>query len=167
MASQQGQTQPTSQAQRTAEAKAAFTASLKSVGASLDADLQARAKIIHENARELQKQEERAERDLKQLRNQNDEMQKDVDKTKSSLAQYDDLEEIEAQLERDLMTIEETLRIVEDDDWDDYGETEHDSPEAHDRESPAADEVNEPPKSSSPTENTEHERAQSPPVPDK
>ena len=123
MASQTAQPSPVSQAQRTAEAKAAFTASLNSVGSNLDADLQSRARNIHANSKALSKQEEDVEKETKKLSKQSDQMQKAVDKTKSDLKEFDSLQNFEtdfgADLERDLMLIEETLRIVEEDDWSD------------------------------------------------
>ena len=132
MASQPAQPPPASQAQRTAEAKAAFTASLNSVGSNLDADLQSRARNIHANSTALSKQEQGVEKEIKKLSKQSDQMQKVVDKTKSDLKEFDSLQNFEtdfgAGLERDLMLIEETLRIVEEDDWSDLedpGEQEH------------------------------------------
>lgn len=123
MASQPSQAPPASQAQRTAEAKAAFTASLNSVGSNLDADLQSRARNIHANSNALTKQEQGVDKDIKQLSKQSDQMQKVVDKTKNDLKEFDSLQNFEtdlgADLERDLMMIEETLRIVEEGDWSD------------------------------------------------
>jgi hypothetical protein len=50
-------------------------------------------------------------------------MQKAVDQARSDLKEFDSLQNFEADLgkdlERDLMLIEETLRIVEEDDWSD------------------------------------------------
>jgi hypothetical protein len=123
MASQPAQAPSASQAQRTAEAKAAFTASLNAVGSSLDADLQSRARNIHANSKALNKQEQGVDKEIKKLSKQNDQMQKAVDKAKSDLKEFESLQnfetDLEADLERDLMLIEETLRIVEEDDWSD------------------------------------------------
>lgn len=132
MASQAAQAPPASQAQRTAEAKAAFTASLNSVGSSLDADLQSRARNIHANSKALSKQEQGLNKEIKKLAKENDQLQKVAEKTKSDLKEFDSLQNfeagLEADLERDLMLIEETLRIVEEDDWseaDDQEAQEH------------------------------------------
>ena len=123
MASQPAQGPPASQAQRTVEAKAAFTASLNSVGSSLDADLQSRARNIHANSKALSKQDQGVDKEIKMLSKQSDQMQKVIDKTKSDLKEFDNLQDFETDLgvdlERDLMLIEETLRIVEEDDWSD------------------------------------------------
>ena len=111
---------PASHAQRTAEAKAAFTASLNSAGASLDSDLQSRARNIHANAKALSKQEVDMQKETKNLAKQNDAMQKVVDKTRNELRTFDNLGEVEAGLERDLMVIEEMLKMVEE--GDDFGD---------------------------------------------
>jgi carboxypeptidase C (cathepsin A) len=130
MASQAAQAPPASQAQRTAEAKAAFTASLNSVGSNLDADLQSRARNIHANSKALSKQEQSVDKEIKKLSKQSDQMQKVVDKTKSDLAEFNSLQNFEAGLgadwERDLMLIEETLRIAEEHDWSDRDDQEAD-----------------------------------------
>jgi ABC-type transporter Mla subunit MlaD len=135
MNSQAAQSPPASQAQRTAEAKAAFTASLNSVGSNLDADLQSRARNIHANSKALSNQEQSVDKEIKKLAKQSDQMQKVVDKTKNDLAEFNSLQNFEAGLgedwKRDLMLIEETLRIVEEQDWsdtDDQGADEHANP---------------------------------------
>ena len=123
MASHPAQAPPASQAQRTAEAKAAFTASLSVVGSNFDADLQSRARNIHANSKALSKQEQGVDKEIKKLSKQSDQMQKVVDKAKSDLKEFDCLQNFETDLgvdlERDLLLIEETLRIVEEDDWSD------------------------------------------------
>jgi GCN5-like protein 1 (GCN5L1) len=139
MASHPAQAPPASQAQRTAEAKAAFTASLNSVGSNYDADLQSRARNIHANSKALSKQEQGVDKEIKKLSKQSDQMQKVVDKAKSDLKEFDSLQNFEtdlgADLERDLMLIEETLRIVEEDDWSDT-----DGQEAEEHENPHSNE---------------------------
>lgn len=128
MSSHTSQPPPASQAQRTAEAKAAFTASLNSVGSSLDADLQSRARNIQSNSKALSKQEKDVENETKKLSKQGDAMQKVVDKTKKDLNDFDfsNFEaSFEADLERDLMLIEETLRIVEEDKETGHGDGGH------------------------------------------
>lgn len=118
MSSQPPQPPPASQAQRTAEAKKAFTASLNNVGSSLDTELQSTARNIHSNSKALDRQEKDVEKEIKKLSKQSDAMQKVVDKTNRDLREFDfhSFEaSIGADLERDLMLIEETLRIVEED----------------------------------------------------
>jgi len=139
MSSQPPQPPPASQAQRTAEAKKAFTASLNSVGSSLDTDLQSRARNIHSNSKALDKQEKDVAKEIKKLSKQSDAMQKVVDKTKRDLREFDfhSFEtSIGADLERDLMLIEETLRVVEEDERgggadqepEDHSDSEHRKP---------------------------------------
>lgn len=112
-------------AQRTAEAKAAFTASLTSAGSHLNAKFQSRAKDIHENSAALVKQEEDLGRDTATLEKQNDEMQKFLETTQKQLEDLDDAEfsHVEDDLDADLALIEETLRLVEEDDYSGEDET--------------------------------------------
>ena len=105
-----------SQAQRTAEAKAAFTDSLNSVGSSLDSDLQGRAKNIYENAKVLKKQEVELQKETKKLAKQGDEMQRVVDQAQRDIKGFDNLDALMADLDRDLAVIEDTLKLVEEGD---------------------------------------------------
>ena len=114
-----GQRVHVSQGQRTAEAKAAFIASLTSVGSNLDTDLQARAKDIHTNSKALEKQEKELQKETKKLAKQSDVMQKLVDKTKNELKEFDGMPDLMADLDRDLAMLEETLRLVEHGDCED------------------------------------------------
>lgn len=100
-------------AQRTAEAKAAFTASLNSVGANLDSELQSRAKNIHSNEKALTKQEKDVEKESKQLSKQSDSIQKLLDKSKKDIQSFDEISNLMPDLEADLALIEETLRLAE------------------------------------------------------
>jgi len=120
-----GPSSQASQTQRTVEAKAAFTASLTSVAANIDTELQARARNIHANTEQLSKQEKDLQKETKNLVKQGDAMQKLVDRTRRELQRTDfgaglesgleeaRLEDAMADLDRDLALIEETLRIVE------------------------------------------------------
>jgi hypothetical protein len=104
---------PATSSQRTKEAKDAFTASLNSVGTSIDTEFQARAKNIHANAKALTKQEDSLRKETKSLAKENDSLQKLLDKTKKDMKGFDDLDDIMAQLDADMAMIEETLRIVD------------------------------------------------------
>ncbi|KIW90172.1 uncharacterized protein Z519_08815 [Cladophialophora bantiana CBS 173.52] len=106
---------PASSAQRTQEAKDAFTASLNAVGASIDAELHARAKSIHDNAKVLTKQEDDVRKGTKGLAKENDSLQKLVDKTKKEMQSLGDLDDIMANIDADMALIEDTLRIAEED----------------------------------------------------
>lgn len=109
---QQPQPQPPP-SQRTAEARAAFTASLNSVGSNLDADLRARAATLHENAAALGKQESELKRATADLARQNDQWQKVADQAREGLKEIGDVQNWAELIERDLLIVEETLRLVE------------------------------------------------------
>lgn len=116
---QQQQQQPSpSQVQRTEEARAAFTASLHSVGANLDADLRARAANLHENAAALAKQEADLQRATAKLSQQNDQWTKIADQARQGLKEIGDVQNWAELIERDLLIVEETLRLAEDGDKD-------------------------------------------------
>jgi hypothetical protein len=127
-----------SPAQRTAEARTAFTASLHSAASNLGADLQSRAKNIHANAKALQKQQGDVEKEVKGLRRKNDELEKEVGRwdrewsrevEKMGFGRVDGSRGSEAAaaeeeqagvgeldlegIERDLGTLEEWVKIVE------------------------------------------------------
>lgn len=111
---QQPQPQPQlDKAQRTAEAKAAFTASLNSVGSNLDSDLRARAATIHENASALEKQQDDLQRSTKELSKQNDSWQKVADMGREGLKEVGDVQNWAELIERDLLVLEETVRLAE------------------------------------------------------
>lgn len=110
------QAQQTEQDQRTAEARTAFTASLSSVGHSLDADLQSRAAILHSNSAALTKQEADLAKETAALTKQAAQWQKMADNSQQKLKEIGDVQNWAEMIERDLLVIEETLRMVEDDD---------------------------------------------------
>lgn len=102
-----------SQAQRTAEARLAFTASLNSVGSNLDADLQARARDLHKNSASLSKQEADLQKNTAELVKQSDQAQKLIDQTRDGLKEIGDVQNWAEMLERDLLVLEETMRLAE------------------------------------------------------
>jgi len=118
MSSQVHQPQPQpqphpSQAQRTAEAHAAFTGALKSVGSNLDADLRARAANLHENATALSKQEAELKRTTNDLARQNDQWGKVADQAREGLKEIGDIQNWAELIERDLLIVEETLKLAD------------------------------------------------------
>jgi len=117
---------PASSAQRTAEAKKAFLGSLDSVGASIDGELEARAKNIHANAKALTKQEDDLRKQTKAVAKENDSLQKLLDKTKREVAGLGDLDSMMADLDADLAMLEETLRLAEESDAEHDHDHEHD-----------------------------------------
>ncbi|MCJ1368040.1 hypothetical protein MMC16_007179 [Acarospora aff. strigata] len=110
------QTRQTEQDQRTAEARTAFTASLSSVGTSLDTDLRSRAAVLHSNAAALSKQEADLAKETAALAKQSSRWQKMADTSQTKLKEIGDVQNWAEMIERDLLVIEETLRMVEDDD---------------------------------------------------
>ncbi|KAH2639932.1 hypothetical protein KXW54_007269 [Aspergillus fumigatus] len=109
---QQQQQSPTL-SQRTLEAKAAFTASLRSVGANYDAELRDRARTLHGNAAALDKQEAELRRTTAELRRQNEQWERVADTAREGLKEIGDVQNWAELIERDLLIVEEMLREVE------------------------------------------------------
>jgi hypothetical protein len=114
-------TDPTSVSsdQRTAEAKEAFLASLKSTGSTVDKELRSRAEIIHANAKNLDAQDASVAKDTKRLEKEGDAMEKFLDKLEGGggkgVSGFDVQgweKDIEA-LERDLDFLDEVMDDVE------------------------------------------------------
>ncbi|KAF2219551.1 hypothetical protein BDZ85DRAFT_43553 [Elsinoe ampelina] len=101
------------QAQRQAEAKAAVTATLNSVGSSYDADLQSRASILQAGGESIARQEKDVQKGTQALAKHNDEFEKLISSTTRSLNEIGDVQNWAEMIERDLLVVEETLRLVE------------------------------------------------------
>ncbi|MCJ1283466.1 hypothetical protein MMC26_002795 [Xylographa opegraphella] len=100
--------------QRTAEARAAFLASLHSVGAQGDAELQARAQDIHTSAAALARQEAGVAKQTDALAQQTAQYQQMADESRGKLKEIGDVQNWAEMIERDLLVLEETMRIVDD-----------------------------------------------------
>ncbi len=111
MASSTTTTPPLSQSQRTLEARAAFTATLTSVGTSLDSDLRSRAADIHSNSVAIAKQEADVSKESSALKKESDRYQKVADASRVKLKEIGDIQNWAELLERDLLVLEETLRL--------------------------------------------------------
>ncbi|MCJ1338589.1 hypothetical protein MMC09_003878 [Bachmanniomyces sp. S44760] len=107
---------PTSEDQRTVEARAAFTASLNSVGSHVESDLQYRTKDIQANSASLAKQEAEVAKQTVALSKQSDAYQKIADDSRGRLKEIGDIQNWAEMIERDLLVVEETLRLAEEDD---------------------------------------------------
>lgn len=109
-------------ASSTTEARLAFEATLKSVGTNLDATLRDRARTLHENALALEKQEDDLRRHTESLARQNDQWEAVADKAREGLKEIGDVQNWAEMIERDLLIVEETLRLVEEDGDDEEGD---------------------------------------------
>ena len=118
---EQQQQQELEREQRTAEAKTAFTASLLSVGANHDVELRSRAKTLHENSNILAKQEADVARTTGELGKQNEQLEKVTDKARDGLKEIGDVQNWAEVIERDLLVLEETVRMVEEGGQDGHG----------------------------------------------
>jgi hypothetical protein len=106
-------TESTDAEKRTAEARAAVTASLSSVGSSYDADLQRRAADLHANSKAIERQEKELAKQTAELAKQTAQWQKLGDKSLKQLNEIGDIQNWAEVIERDLLIVEETLRLAE------------------------------------------------------
>lgn len=106
---------PTTSDQRTAEARTAFLASLNSIGSQGDAELQARAKDIHSSSAAIAKQEVELAKQTDLLAQQTVQYQQLADDSRGKLKEIGDVQNWAEMLERDLLVLEETIRIADED----------------------------------------------------
>lgn len=97
----------------TVEARAAVTASLNSVGANLDADIRQRAADLQSNASAIANQEAELAKQTAALAKESAQWQKLADASTKKLNEVGDLQNWAEMIERDLLVVEETLRLVE------------------------------------------------------
>ena len=101
--------------QQTAEARAAFTASLLSAGTStVQSDLQNRATNLHANAAAIDKQEQELLKQTKNLGKESDKWQKVVDDGARGVKETGDVQNWAEMLERDLCVLEDVMDMAED-----------------------------------------------------
>jgi len=98
---------------RTAEARAAVTASLASIGGSVDNEMRTRAADLHSNAEAITKQEKELAKQTAALAKQGTEWQKLAETSTKKLNEIGDIQNWAEMIERDLLVLEETLRLVE------------------------------------------------------
>jgi predicted transposase YdaD len=111
-------TENASEEQRTAEAKAAFLASLNSVGSNADVALQARAKDIQAGSLQLSKQEADVAKGTEALAKSTAQYQQIADEGREKLKEIGDVQNWAEMIERDLLVLEETMRIAEEEEAD-------------------------------------------------
>ena len=100
-------------AQQQREARAAVLASLSSIGTSIDTDLRTRTADLHANSAAITKQEKELARQTAALRKESDKWQKLGDTSTKKLNEIGDVQNWAEMLERDLLVLEETVRLVD------------------------------------------------------
>ncbi|KAH7399136.1 hypothetical protein DE146DRAFT_613059 [Phaeosphaeria sp. MPI-PUGE-AT-0046c] len=100
-------------ARRTAEARAAVTASLASVGASVDNELRTRTADLHANAEAISKQEKELAKQTAALAQESAKWQKLLDGGTKKLNEVGDIQNWAEMIERDLLVLEETVRLID------------------------------------------------------
>ncbi|MCJ1294833.1 hypothetical protein MMC34_006392 [Xylographa carneopallida] len=99
--------------QRTTEARTAFLASLHSVGSQSDAELHARAQDIHTSAAALARQDAGVAAQTAALAQQTAGYRQLADESRGTLKEIGDVQNWAEMIERDLLVLEETMRVVE------------------------------------------------------
>ncbi len=106
--------------QRTAEARAAFTAHLTSIGNSHISALEQRVGDIHSNSLAISKQEDEIEKESKKLADESRKHEKVADDVGSKLKELGDIQNWAEVMERDLLVLETAMGMGEgeDDGWE-------------------------------------------------
>jgi hypothetical protein len=103
----------TDAARRTAEARAAVTASLASVGTSVDNELRTRTADLHTNSEAISKQERELAKQTAALAKESAQWEKLLNGGTKKLNEVGDIQNWAEMIERDLLVLEETVRMVE------------------------------------------------------
>jgi len=104
---------PSDAARRTAEARAAVTASLASVGASVDNELRTRTADLHTNSEAISKQEKELAKQTAALAKESAQWEKLLNGGTKKLNEVGDIQNWAEMIERDLLVLEETVRLVD------------------------------------------------------
>ncbi|CAK3988335.1 Xanthine dehydrogenase [Lecanosticta acicola] len=96
-----------------AEARAAVLASLESAGSNYDNQFQRRAADLHSNAAAIAKQEAQVKTQATLLAKESCKWQKEVEKATRGVNEIGDVQNWAEMMERDLLVLEETLRLAE------------------------------------------------------
>lgn len=100
-------------ARHRAEARAAVTASLAAIGSSVDTEMRQRAGDLHANSEAITKQEKELAKQTTALAKQSAQWQKLADSSTKKLNEIGDIQNWAEMLERDLLVLEETVRLVD------------------------------------------------------
>lgn len=106
-------TNPSDPPKETSEAQTAFTETLRSVGQNHETQIRDRVRTLQSNAPVLQKQGAEVQRATEALRTQNDSLAKVADTARTGLKEIGDVQNWAELIERDLLVVEETVRLAE------------------------------------------------------
>jgi hypothetical protein len=98
---------------RTAEARLAVTASLHSIGTSIDAEMRYRTADLHSNSIAISKQEKDLAKQTAAMSKDIKEWEKLLSKGEKGVKETGDIQNWAEMLERDLLVLEETCRLVD------------------------------------------------------
>ena len=104
---------PSPTPQQTAEARTAFLASLNSTGSTVSAALQTRVQDIHSNAAVLAGQEKQVKTETEALGKEGEKYEKVAEDGAKKLKELGDVQNWAEMLERDLLMLEETMSIAD------------------------------------------------------
>lgn len=88
-------------------------ATLSSIGTSIDVDLRTRTADLHANSAAIAKQEKELLKQTAELSKESDKWQKLGDMSTKKLNEIGDVQNWAEVLERDLLVLEETIRLVD------------------------------------------------------
>lgn len=95
------------------EARTAILASLESAGSTYDHKFTRRATDLHSNAKAIAKQEAELKQQSAALAEETAKWQKELDRATKGIKEIGDVQNWAELMERDLMVLEETLRLAE------------------------------------------------------
>ena len=104
---------PSPTPQQTAEARAAFLASLNSTGSTISTALQTRVQDIHSNTAAITDQEKQIKTATEALGKESKKYDKVIEDGAKKLKELGDVQNWAEMLERDLLMLEETMSIVD------------------------------------------------------
>ena len=104
---------PSPTPQQTAEARAAFLGTLDSPGSSISASLQTRAHDIHNNVAAIEEQEKQVKAETDRLEKENKKHERVAVDAAKKLKELGDVQNWAEMLERDLLMLEETMDIAD------------------------------------------------------